>query len=131
MGNWPRTTDRMRKATKLLGGHILGLVTRLVKWSFSEHMVPSGRFPIHSLRVGGGTCMYRPGADLEYFRRFGHWASSKFAIYRHFGGEILRGLSSCLMGREGLTSQLKLRTDDPQEISFDKKGRSDRCGKTH
>ena len=48
------------------GDGILGMVTRLVKWSVAEHNIPSGSFSIHSLRSGGATCLYHSGVDIEY-----------------------------------------------------------------
>ena len=109
--------------TKVFGGDIIGLVTRLIKRIAAERGLPSDRVSIQSLRAGGAACLYHSGVDVEYIRRFRRWRSIDFAIYLHFGDKILRNLPSCLARCDGLTSQLKLRTDNPEETLFDKKGR--------
>ena len=93
----------------------------MVKWSVSDHGLPSGRFSTHSLRAGGATCLYHSGVDSEYIRRIGRWQSSTIDIYLHFDGKILRNLSTGVTKCERLTSQLKARADNPQKIMRSKK----------
>ena len=46
-------------------GDILGLVTRLIKWSVAGHGLPSGRFPIRYWRAVWPACSYRSGRILN------------------------------------------------------------------
>ena len=85
------------------------------------------RLPIHSLRAGGADCSYRSGLDLRYIRRLGRRGSSAFAIYLHLEDEIIRKLPPCFAKCEcvkcdGITSKLKVRARNHQEITFGKKG---------
>ena len=107
---------------QVFGGGILGMVTRLIKWSVAEHNLPSDSFPIHSLRPGGATCLYHSGVDLEYIRRIGRRKSSTFSIYLRFGDKVLRKLSICLMESEGFMTQLKVCTDQGSKLEYDHKG---------
>ena len=73
MQNWSGGMKCQPKEPKVFGADILGSVTRLTKWIVADRGLPSDRFAIHSLRAVGTTCLYRPGVDLEYIRRFGRW----------------------------------------------------------
>ena len=117
-----RTEQPGRSRRTSFRGGILGMVTRLIKWSASERNLPADSFSIHSLRSGGATCLYHSGVDLEYIRRFGRWKSSAFSIYLHFGDKLLRKLSTCLMESECLMTQLKVCTDQGNKLEYDHKG---------
>ena len=52
MGNWLGEMEVLHRASKLFGGDVLELVTRLIKWIVAQYGMPSGRFPIRSLRDG-------------------------------------------------------------------------------
>ena len=97
MGRWVDSKKNMSENSLVIGDGISPLVTKLIKWAVAEHHLPSDRFPIHSLRPGGATCLYHSGFGLEYIRRFGRWLSIACAIYLHCEDEILRKISSRLM----------------------------------
>ena len=107
---------------QVFGGGILGMVTRLIKWSVAVRNLPSDSFSIRSLRSGGATCLYRAGVDLEFIRRFGRWKSSAFSIYLHFEDKVLRKLPICLMESEGLMTQLKVCTDQGNKLEYARTG---------
>ena len=113
--NWEPTN-------KVFGEDVLPLVTRSIKMIVAQRHLPSGRFPTHSLRVVGATCLYRADVDLEYIRMFGRWKSQAVAIYLHFGDKILRNLSPCMMDSAGLTSKLRVCTASGQKVVFDQGG---------
>ena len=110
------------RSNPVIGDGVLPLVTRLIKWTVAKHRLPPDRFPIHSLRPGGATCLYPSGVDLEYMRRAGRWKSNTFSIYLHLGGKIRRNLSSRMVKCEGLTSQLRVCAGGRQEVVFDRGG---------
>ena len=122
MGNWKEWERFGDRIIPVFNEGILKLATRLIKWAVAEHDLPSDRFPIHSLRSGGATCLYHSGADLEYIRRFGRWRSSTFSIYLHFDGKLLRKLPSCLMDCEGLTTQFRVCNEGNSRAEFGANG---------
>ena len=123
MRYWVARIATQPRDTPSFGSGILQEVTHLIKWTAAGRNLPPNRFPIHSLRAVGDTCLHRAGADLEFIRRFGRWKSIAFSIYLHFDGQIIGNISSCLMRSEGLTTQLKVfpegthRTDFEREVA--------------
>ena len=71
MQNWLGEMEGHPKETNGCGADILGLVTRLIKWSAAGRRLSTHRFDIHSLRAVGPTCLYHDGVDFEYIRGFG------------------------------------------------------------
>ena len=115
---WAQTRGASRTSL-MFGEEVLHCVTRLVKMTVSQNRLTSRRFPIRLLRSGVATCLYHSGVDLEYIRRFGRWKPAAFAIYSHFDDKILRNLSPRMVNFDGLTSQLRVRTDAGRKVVFD------------
>ena len=88
--NWLQRTEGQPKETNVFGDDITWLVTRVIQRSVAERGFPSGRFPIHSLRAGGSSCLYHSGVSLDCIMGLGRWRSVALAIYLHFEENISR-----------------------------------------
>ena len=80
-------------------------VTSILRAADFQQGQDSSAYPLHSLRAGGATALYRATRAIELVGRFGRWRTASISCYLWESDQEMAGLSS-LMIKGGRTLHL-------------------------
>ena len=91
--------------TPLFGHATLEKLRIAIKWAAMANNLPTDRFPLHSMRIGGATCLFFHGISLGGIRKYGRWRTTSPNIYLYFDDVVFSGLGKlCCGGRSTQTT---------------------------
>ena len=89
------------------GAATLGKLRIIIKWATRANHLPSERFPLRSMRIGGATCL-PPGPPLGDIRKYGRWGATAVNIYLYFDDVVFRGMGKFFAPGHGVLNQLQM-----------------------
>ena len=92
----------------LFGPATLEKLRGILKWAAHANHLPVGRFSLHSMRVGGATCLFLQGISLDDIRKYGRWKTTSANIYLYFDDVVFRPLGKRFVPGQGVLNQLQM-----------------------
>ena len=92
----------------LFGPATLEKLRGILKWAARANHLPVGRFSLHSMRVGGATCLFLQGISLDDIRKYGRWKTTSANIYLYFDDVVFRPLGKHFVPGQGVLNQLQM-----------------------
>ena len=109
MREWAeRTQWNTNSDIPLFGTATLEKLRSAIKWDVLANQLPVERFSLHSLRIGGATCLFLQDVPLGDIRKYGRWKTTSANIYLYFDDVVFRNLGQKFVVGQGVLRQLQM-----------------------
>ena len=95
-------------AIPLFGPSAMEKLRGILKWAAHSNHLPVDRFSLHSMRIGGATCLFLQGIPLDDIRKYGRWKTTSVNIYLYFDDVVFRTLGKHFVPGQGVLNQLQM-----------------------
>ena len=92
----------------IFGPYALEKLRSISKWAAHSNSLPVDRFSLHSMRIGGATCLFLQGIPLDDIRKYVRWKTNSVNIYLYFDDVVFRNMGKHFAHGQGVLNQLQM-----------------------